>query len=157
MFRPMRRFKQQLSREECLELLEKEKRGVLSLLGDEGYPYGVPLDFWYNPQDGCLYFHCAPEGKKLSCIARWPEATLTAAEAGEGDFFSVCYASAVLRGRITVVEDEGEKYEALLAITRRYCPDLMGEADDYLRRRLKDTCVCRLDLREITGKERLKG
>ena len=43
MFRPMRRFKQQISESKCKEILKNEKRGVLSLLGDDGYPYGLPL------------------------------------------------------------------------------------------------------------------
>ena len=42
---------------------ENELRGVLSVLGDEGYPYGIPLDHWYLVADGKLYFHCAKEGK----------------------------------------------------------------------------------------------
>ena len=56
----MRRFKQQLSEEECLEILKTAKRGVLAVLGDEGYPYAVPLDFVY--EDGKIYFHCAKQG-----------------------------------------------------------------------------------------------
>ena len=66
MFRKMRRFKQQLSEEECLEILKTAKRGVLAVLGDEGYPYAVPLDFVY--EDGKIYFHCAKEGHKLDAI-----------------------------------------------------------------------------------------
>ena len=41
MFRPMRRCKQQISDAQCIEILKNEKRGVLSLLGDDGYPYGL--------------------------------------------------------------------------------------------------------------------
>lgn len=37
MFRPMRRSGQQLELKECLEILKTEPRGVLSLLGDNGY------------------------------------------------------------------------------------------------------------------------
>ena len=65
MFRPMRRFKQQISDEECREILISEPRGVLSVIGDEGYPYGVPMDHWYSEADGRIYFHCAKEGHKL--------------------------------------------------------------------------------------------
>ena len=54
MFREMVRKKQQLTREEAIELLKKEPRGVLSLLGDDGYPYGVPIDHWYNSEDGWI-------------------------------------------------------------------------------------------------------
>ena len=47
MFRKTRRFKQQLEEEECREVLRQQKRGVLSLLGDGGYPYGIPMNHWY--------------------------------------------------------------------------------------------------------------
>lgn len=43
MFRPLRRIKQQLSLEECISVLKSEVRGVLSVLDDEDYPYGVPI------------------------------------------------------------------------------------------------------------------
>lgn len=48
MFRTMRRFKQELTREECLAVLRSQPRGVLSLLGENGYPYGLPIDYWYK-------------------------------------------------------------------------------------------------------------
>ena len=54
MFRGMRRFKQQISNEECIRILKEEPRGVLSMLGDDGYPYGIPLDHWYDEDDGKL-------------------------------------------------------------------------------------------------------
>ena len=57
MFRPLTRKKQEIGREECLEILKQEVRGVLSLLGDEGYPYGTPTNHYYSEEDGCIYFH----------------------------------------------------------------------------------------------------
>ena len=68
MFRKMRRFKQEMPAEECRELLKTQVRGVLSLLGDDGYPYGLPIDYWYNEADGKLYFHGAKEGHKIDAI-----------------------------------------------------------------------------------------
>ena len=49
MFREMRRYKQAVTAETCAEILKTEKRGVLSVIGDEGYPYAVPLDFYVFP------------------------------------------------------------------------------------------------------------
>lgn len=56
MFRKMRRFKQELSKQECIEILQSEPRRVLSVLGEDGYPYGMPLNHWYSEKDGkiCL-------------------------------------------------------------------------------------------------------
>ena len=57
MFRTMRRFKQQITEAECIQILKVEKRGVLSLIGDDGYPYGLPLSHFYDERDGKIYFH----------------------------------------------------------------------------------------------------
>ena len=70
MFRKMRRFKQELSKEECIEILKSEPRGVLSMIGDDGYPYGIPMTHWYCEEDGKIYFHGAKEGHKLDAIRK---------------------------------------------------------------------------------------
>ncbi|MBO7677619.1 MAG: pyridoxamine 5'-phosphate oxidase family protein, partial [Erysipelotrichaceae bacterium] len=54
-FRKLLRSRQQLSEEECFEILKQQKRGVLSVNGDDGYPYGMPMNHYY--EDGYLYFH----------------------------------------------------------------------------------------------------
>lgn len=66
MFREMRRSRQQLTREEAEAVLSRGTSGVLSVLGDEGYPYGVPLSYVYH--DGKLYFHWARSGHKLDAV-----------------------------------------------------------------------------------------
>ena len=73
MFRQMRRNRQQLSRERCEEILSRATSGVLAVLGDEGYPYAVPLSYVYS--EGKFYFHCARQGHKLDAIRREPKAS----------------------------------------------------------------------------------
>ena len=68
MFRPVTRIKQALSDTECREILKNEKRGVLSVLGDDGYPYGMPINYWYSEKDGRIYFHT---GKQMVREAIW--------------------------------------------------------------------------------------
>ena len=70
-FRKMRRIKQQISREECIRILKEEPRGVLSMLGDDGYPYGIPLNHWYCEEDGKIYFHGAKTGHKIDAITNY--------------------------------------------------------------------------------------
>ena len=68
MFRPMRRIKQQLAQDEALEVLKNAKRGVLSVIGDDGWPYGIHLNpYW---EDGRLYFHGAKAGHKIDALRR---------------------------------------------------------------------------------------
>lgn len=88
MFRKMRRFKQQITKEECREVLKNAKRGVLSLLGEDGYPYGLPINHWYCEGDGKLYFHGAKEGYKIEAIRKCDKASFCAYDEGyrkEGD------------------------------------------------------------------------
>ena len=82
MFRPMRRHNQQLSQAECVEILKTEPRGVLSLIGDGGYPYGVPLDHWYCEEDGKIYFHCGKQGHKIDAIRRCDKASFCLMDRG---------------------------------------------------------------------------
>ena len=54
MFRKMLRFKQQIPEAECIKILKEEPRGVLSVLGDDDYPYGMPINHFYCEEDGKL-------------------------------------------------------------------------------------------------------
>lgn len=83
MFRKMRRFKQQLSNDEALEILKNCKSGVLAVSGDDGYPYTVPLNFVYK--DGKIYFHCAKNGHKLDAIKQNKKVSFCVIEKDEVD------------------------------------------------------------------------
>ena len=87
MFPAMRRWKQQLTQQACVELLKQEPRGVLSLMGEDGYPYGLPISYWYCEADGKIYFH-APRADTRStpsgAVTRRPSACTTRASGGKG-------------------------------------------------------------------------
>ncbi len=68
MFRELRRKNQQLSETEARSILKNGTYGVLSVQGDDGYPYGVPMNYVYG--DDAIYFHCAKEGHKLEGFQR---------------------------------------------------------------------------------------
>ena len=133
------------------EVFDKAAFGVLSLRDGEG-GYGVPVSPARIGEK--VYFHCALAGKKLDCIAQWPQASMTVCEVAGPDYFGCKYRSAILKGTVSLVGDESEKVEALRAISERYCSGDMPDFDQYLAPRLKNTAVCRMDVTEITGKER---
>lgn len=56
MFREMRRIKQELPLEEAKSLLMKNKRGVLSFNGEDGYPYSIPINFLYDKEENKIFF-----------------------------------------------------------------------------------------------------
>ena len=153
MFRKMRRFKQQITEEECCEVLKNAKRGVLSLLGEDGYPYGVPINHWYCEKDGNLYFHGAKEGHKIEAIRKCDKASFCAYDEGyrkEGDW-ALNIKSVIAFGKISLVEDED--------VARKICSHLVGKFTDdeeYLAKELKNALprVQCLEMRieHMTGK-----
>ena len=82
MFRNIVRVKQALPEEECIAILKKEPRGVLSVLGDDDYPYGMPLNHYYNEEDGKLYFHSGMTGHRIDAIRRHPKASFCVYDEG---------------------------------------------------------------------------
>ena len=153
MFREMRRFKQQITEEECIEVLKNEPRGVLSVLGDDGYPYGIPLDHWYSVADGKLYFHCAREGHKLDAIEKYDKASYCVMDKGflkEGEW-ALNIRSVIVFGRIHIVTDEEKKKEICTNLCRKFTDD-----EAYLEKELKNAfprvCCLELEPEHMTGK-----
>ncbi len=135
MFRKMRRFKQQISDAECIEVLKNTQRGVLSLIGDDGYPYGLPMDHWYCEEDGKIYFHGAKEGHKIDAIKACDKAGYCVYDEGyrkEGDW-ALNIKSVIVFGRISLVQDEEKAREICVALTRKFTDDA-----EYLEKELKN-------------------
>ena len=136
MFREMRRFKQQVSEEECIEILKNTKRGVLSVIGDDGYPYGMPINHYYSQEDGKLYFHGAKAGHKIDAIKACDKASYCVYNDGfrkEGEW-ALNITSVITFGRIHLVEDE--------ALALRICSELTKKFTDdqaYLEQEIKNS------------------
>ena len=126
MFREMRRKKQALSPEECAGLLREEKRGALAVIGDMGYPYAIPLDFYYDEDEAAIYFHCAREGHKLDALRACDKACFTIWEKGvqeDGDWwFHVRSVVAMGRAELVPPADEARVREKLRKLGAKYFP-----------------------------------
>ena len=123
MFREMRRKKQQLTQEETMVILREGTSGVLSLTGDEGYPYGVPLSYVYDGDK--LYFHCAKEGHKIDAIRKNPKASFCVIAQDEivPEKYTTCYRSVIAFGSVRILENEGEKRRAIEELALKYAPE----------------------------------
>ena len=122
----MRRFKQQLSDDEALDVLKSAKRGVLSVVGDDGWPYGIHL----NPhfENGKIYFHGAKEGHKIDGLRRDARACFTVIDEGTHDAsrppeWALTFRSVVVFGRVEFVEDQAEALEICRRLSRRFTQD----------------------------------
>ena len=155
MFRPMRRSGQQLSREEAEAIVSRCTSGVLALLGDEDYPYAVPLNHVFCKN--ALYFHGAMEGHRADAVKKHPKASfcVIARDDVDAPTLSTRYQSVIVFGRIRIVEDEKEKREAILALSDRFAPAQREKAEAEIAESWHHLGLYALDIEHMTGKEAL--
>ena len=152
----MRRSDKEITKiEEILDVIERCDTCVIALNDEDGFPYAVPLNFGYTHDDGVttLYFHCAPEGKKLDLIRRDARAGFEMAcscqlvpRDSEGDC-TMAYESVMGRGIIEFVSDE-EKVASLGILMRHYHKGEFAINEAVAQR----TCVFRLTVQTMSGK-----
>jgi len=125
MFRAMNRKKQQITDAECVDILTNEKRGVLSVLGDDGYPYGTPINHYYNPDDGHLYFHSGKKGHRNDAMARCDKASFCVYDQGfvkPGDW-ALNIKSVIVFGRLRIVEDHQKALDISRRLSHKFTED----------------------------------
>lgn len=155
-FRPMRRIRQQLSEEDSITILEKATSGTLALLGDNGYPYAVPISYVYA--DGKLYFHSALSGHKVDAIRNCDKASFCVIEQDNvvPEKYTTYYRSVIAFGRIHVIEDENEKMETARLLGNRYNPNDEESLQKELEHGFARMLMIRFDIEHLTGKEAIE-
>lgn len=151
MFRKMRRSKQELSEQECLDVLKREPRGVLAVYGEDGYPYAFPMDFLY--MDNKLYFHAAREGHKIDAIQANEKVSfcvLTEGTRKEGDWF-LRFQSVVVFGRMKKIDDAKKTERMIKEIGLKYLPT-PESLEEEIQKAVSRVQVLELSIDHMTGK-----
>lgn len=153
MARAPRRSDRTIASEEAAALLAGGLYGVLSTVGPDGLPYGVPLS--YIVRDGAIYFHCANDGRKLEHLDARPAVSFCVVGKVRTlpRHFATEYESAIASGRASRVEGE-EKRLALVGILEKYSPEFMPEGQKYLAAKIDAVTVVRIDIDTLSGKAR---
>jgi len=153
MFREVTRKKQALSTEKIIEILDTEKRGVLSVLGDDGYPYGVPMNYWYNKENGYLYFHSGKKGHKVESLATNNKVSFCVYDSGyrnEGEW-ALNISSVIVFGRVHIVEEHEDAMRICKEMSLKYTPDLAYIEEEI--QKFGDATLCyELRPEHMTGK-----
>lgn len=153
MFRDLTRKKQQLSPEDCAELLKTETRGVLSVIGDGGYPYGTPMNHYYNEEDGCIYFHCGRKGHRLDALRACDKVSFCVYDQGfrrEGEW-SLNVRSVVVFGRVEIIDDIDEVIRLVTPLCHKFTHD-ETYIQEEITRFAKATLLLKLTPEQICGK-----
>jgi nitroimidazol reductase NimA-like FMN-containing flavoprotein (pyridoxamine 5'-phosphate oxidase superfamily) len=151
--RPVRRTDREISLHEAQELLSKGEYGVLSTVGKDGQPYGVPLSYAYR--NNCLYFHCAIDGHKLENIESNPRVSFCVVGKTRvlPEKFATEYESAVAYGVASEVYG-AERQSALMWLLEKYSPGYIEEGNKYIDEKNHATKVVKLAIGHMTGKAR---
>lgn len=125
MFREVTRKARRLDEKEALELLRNELRGVLSVQGDDGYPYGIPMNHYYCDEDGLIYFHSGMSGHKVDAIKRCPKVSFCVYDTGrrDGDDWALTIRSVVVFGQVEIVDDTAKMIRIAERLCRKFTDD----------------------------------
>ena len=154
MFRKMRRKNCELSAESAEKILREGIFGVLSLLGDDGYCYGVPIN--YEVEGNKIYFHSAPKGHKLDAIKNNDKVSFSVVDLHEvvAEEFTSYFTSAIAFGKIKIIADNSdpEKMRGLELLAEKYSPNVSSALRDKELARIGATVVMVLEIEHLTGK-----
>ena len=151
MFRELTRKKQMLSSDECEKILKQEVRGVLAVNGDGGYPYALPINFYFDEKSNKIYFHSGKVGHKIDAIAKSDKVSFCVYDEGyhKDGHWSLNIRSVIIFGRIHTVEDWSD--EIMINFSKRFTCDT-----DYIYNEIEkfgaNTTVLCLEIEHMTGK-----
>ncbi|HIX77679.1 MAG TPA: pyridoxamine 5'-phosphate oxidase family protein [Candidatus Fusicatenibacter merdavium] len=157
MFREMRRKKQALSEKDCAAVLNRGTSGVLALLGEEGYPYAVPLSYVYDGEK--LYFHSAKSGHKLDAVRSNPKASFCVIDQDQiiPEEYTTYFRSVIAFGTVRIVEEEEEKRSAIEKLALKYAPEDTAEnRRNAIDREWAPLCMLEMTVDHLSGKEAIE-
>lgn len=153
MFRELMRKNKQLSVQECVEILKNETRGVLSVNGDNGYPYGMPMNHFYNEDDGCIYFHSGKIGYRLEMLRKDSKVSFCIMDKGsrnEGEW-AWNVKSVIVFGKIEITDDMDTVADIAVKLSRKFTSDM-----EYINNEIKKdgprTMILKLTPEHMCGK-----
>lgn len=153
MFQEMRRKERQLDNEQTKALLARAEYGVLSTIGTNEFPYGVPISYVYAEE--AIYFHCAVVGSKLDNIAANSKVSFCVVGTTQvlAEQFTTNYESVVAFGIAEEVLGD-EKNKAMIEIVKKYSPDFMESGREYIQKADSRVRVMKINVEHLTGKSR---
>lgn len=151
MFKDMRRKEKQMSEDRMIEILKTGEYGVLSLLNEQGYPYGVPVNYVYNHDK--LYIHCAKTGSKVEGIRKEEKVSfgVVPTHGVISKQFTSYFESVIVFGRAKLIEGEAT-IAPLKAFIEKYSPEYIESGFKYAEGSFGKTIIIEISPEHITGK-----
>lgn len=155
----VRRQDRLLTETDAKLLLKNGEYGVLSIVDDNGNPYGVPISFSWDGEDS-IYLHSALEGKKISSLQKNPKVSFTIVGMTNvlQEKFSTEYESIILECNAFLNLSIEEKMKGLILLVEKYSPDDIESGKKYAEKAIGETEVIKLLVLNWSGKgKKLQG
>lgn len=154
MFRAMRRKKKEISTEAAKQLLLHERRGIFAVNGDDGYPYAIPVNFYYDEAQNKIYFHGAAVGHKAEALQRNDKVCFTVYgnEAIKEETWAPYMQSTVVFGRCRILEDAQQTMKLVRKVAQKYYPDAQL-IEEEIARSGKAVRIYEITIEHMSGKE----
>lgn len=151
MFRELKRTKQQLSHDECINILKQEVRGVLAVNGDDNYPYAFPINYFYDEDTNKIYFHSGKIGYKLDALKENNKVSFCVFDKGHhiDNHWSLNINSIVIFGKINFIYDFPD--DLMIKFSRKFTDDIEYISDE-INKYKKNTILLCLEIEHMTGK-----
>lgn len=153
-FRKVRKKKNEISQEDCIQLLKEEPRGILCVNGLEGYPYGVPVDHYYDEEDGRIYIHGGLIGHRVDAVKENPYVSYTVMDQGyipEGGWARIMR-SVICFGRIEIITDPDKVAEQCRKLCYKFTDD-SEYIEAEIKKSLRGTLVMAITIDHMSGKQ----
>ena len=154
MFRPIRRSKKALSEEAAKALLLHEKRGIFAVNGDDGYPYAIPVNYFYDIENDKIYFHGAKAGHKFEALKKSDKVCFTVYgnERFEEGEWAPYLRSTVVFGRCRLIDDAALTDAKVRALAARFYPN-QEEIDAEMDKSGRGVQLYEITIEHLSGKE----
>lgn len=154
MFRPIRKIKNQISEEACRSLLQSARRGVLAVNGDDGYPYAIPVNYFYDAEQQKIYFHGARSGHKVDAIKKCDKVCFTVFgnESIKDEVWAPYLQSVVVFGRCRLLDAGMESMGLLKRFAMKYYPE-ESMVDEEIAAAGNATQMYEIAIEHFSGKE----
>ena len=154
MFRPIRKKKNEIDVNAAQALLQNSRRGVLAVNGDDGYPYAIPVNYFYDTESQKIYFHGARAGHKVDALKACDKICFTVYgnEQIKEEAWAPFMQSVVVFGRCHLLE-AGPKATALLKrFAMKYYPNEQL-SDEEIEHAGKAVQMFEIEIEHLSGKE----
>ena len=154
MFRKMKRISGLTTEEEAINVLETGLSGTLAVVGDDGYPYAIPLNYVYS--DGKIYFHSARKGHKIDAITKNDKVCFSVVTKEDimPSEFDTDFISAIAFGKARVLDEKNAVVSAMVKIGKKYSKGFEKEAVAYIEASWGEFIVVEITIEHVSGKKR---